>query len=198
MFWFLWSNYICLGKNSGWLGWGASQVMLVVKNHLSRQETQTWVWSLGWKDPLEEGMATHSSILAWRIPCTEEPGGLQSMGSQRDGHDWSDLARMHRTEFWVARMGWDTDFPQGYSARAGLMNAVLYQGQWPWWLRLGRPLSIPLWDCPGLPAILLITSVLPLQALSWPLQSGKRWGWERHFPGNPNPVTLPLGMDDEG
>ena len=45
------------------------------------QETQ--VRSLGWEDPLEKGMATHSSILAWRIPWTEEPGGLQSMGSQR-------------------------------------------------------------------------------------------------------------------
>ena len=42
----------------------------------------TWLW--GWGDPLEEGMATHSSILAWRIPWTEEPGGLQSIGSQRD------------------------------------------------------------------------------------------------------------------
>ena len=42
------------------------------------------VQSLGWKDPLEEGMATHSSILAWRIPWTEEPDGLQSIGSQRD------------------------------------------------------------------------------------------------------------------
>ena len=45
------------------------------------------VRSLGLKDPLEKEMATHSSILAWRIPCTEEPGGLQSMGSQRVGHD---------------------------------------------------------------------------------------------------------------
>ena len=42
---------------------------------------------LGWEDPLEEGMATHSSVLAWRIPRTEEPGGLQSMGVQRAGHD---------------------------------------------------------------------------------------------------------------
>ena len=45
------------------------------------------VRSLGWEDPLEEGMATQSSILAWRIPWTEEPGGLQSMGLQRAGHD---------------------------------------------------------------------------------------------------------------
>ena len=48
---------------------------------------ETWVRSLGWEDPLEEGMATHSSILAWRIPWTEEPGGLTSMGSHRVGHD---------------------------------------------------------------------------------------------------------------
>jgi len=46
-----------------------------------------WVPSLGGEDPLEEGMATHSSILAWRIPWTEEPGGLQSMGLQRDMMD---------------------------------------------------------------------------------------------------------------
>ena len=45
---------------------------------------ETWVRSLGWEDPLEKGMATHSSILAWRIPWTEEPGGLQSMDSQLD------------------------------------------------------------------------------------------------------------------
>ena len=47
------------------------------------------IQSLGWEDPLEEGMATHSSILAWRIPWTEEPGGLQSMASQRVRHDWA-------------------------------------------------------------------------------------------------------------
>ena len=50
---------------------------------------ETWVWSLGWEDSLEEGMATHSSILAWRIPRTEEPGGLQSMGSQRVRYNWA-------------------------------------------------------------------------------------------------------------
>ena len=51
------------------------------------QETQeTWVLSVGQEDPLEEEMATHSRILAWRILWTEEPGGLQSMGSQRVGH----------------------------------------------------------------------------------------------------------------
>ena len=48
---------------------------------------ETWVRSLGWEDPLEKEMATHSSILAWRIPWTEEPGSLQSTGLQRVGHD---------------------------------------------------------------------------------------------------------------
>ena len=56
-----------------------------VKNPPAMQENQ--VLSLGWEDPLEEGMATHSSVLAWRIPWTEEPSGLQSMGSQRVGHN---------------------------------------------------------------------------------------------------------------
>ena len=48
---------------------------------------ETWVGSLGREDPLEKEIATHSSILAWRIPRTEEPGGLQYKGSQRVGHD---------------------------------------------------------------------------------------------------------------
>ena len=48
---------------------------------------ETWVRSLGWEVPLEKEMATHSSILAWKIPWTEEPGGLQSTGSQRVGHE---------------------------------------------------------------------------------------------------------------
>ena len=59
----------------------------MVKNPPAMQESQEMrVSSLGQKEPLEEGMATHSSFLAWRIPWTEEPGGLQPMGSQRVGH----------------------------------------------------------------------------------------------------------------
>ena len=57
----------------------------MVKNMPAMQETQ--IQSLGWEDPLEKEMAAHSSILAQRIPWTEEPGGLQSMGSQRVRHD---------------------------------------------------------------------------------------------------------------
>ena len=60
----------------------------VVNNLPATQETQEmWVRSLGWDDPLEEGTTTHSSIFAWRIPWTEELGGLQSIGSQRVRHD---------------------------------------------------------------------------------------------------------------
>ena len=69
------------------LSTGAFLVAQMVKNLPSRQETQ--VQSLGWEDPLEEEMATHSRILAWRIPWTKEPDGLQSMGSQRVRHDWA-------------------------------------------------------------------------------------------------------------
>ena len=65
---------------NGRLGNGGSEV----KNLSAMQETQ--VCSLHWEDPLEKGMATHSSVLAWSIPWTEEPGGLQSMGLQRVGH----------------------------------------------------------------------------------------------------------------
>ena len=60
-------------------------VAQMVKNLPAMWETQ--VQSLGWEDPLEKGMAAHSSILAWRIPRTEEPEGLQSTGSRRVGHD---------------------------------------------------------------------------------------------------------------
>ena len=60
-------------------------VALMVKNLPAIQEMQAQ--SLGWEGPLEKEMETHSSILAWRIPWTEEPGGIQSMGLQRVGHD---------------------------------------------------------------------------------------------------------------
>ena len=63
----------------------ASWVAQTVKNLPAVRET--WVGSLGWDDPLEEDMATHSSILAWKIPWMEEPGRPQSMGLQRVGHD---------------------------------------------------------------------------------------------------------------
>ena len=62
-----------------------TNLVQMVKSLPAMQETQ--VRSLGWEDPLEKEMATHSSILVWKIPWTEEPGGLQSMGLQRVKHD---------------------------------------------------------------------------------------------------------------
>ena len=77
-----------LGRSAGEIGYSlqyswASLLAQTVKNPSAMLET--WIQSLGWKDPLEKGMATHSSILAWRIPQTEEPGRLQFMGLQRVG-----------------------------------------------------------------------------------------------------------------
>ena len=83
------------GEETGYLlrySW-ASLVAQMVKNLLAMWET--WVWSLGWEDLLEEGMPTHSSVLGWRIPWRGEPGRLQSMGLQRVRHDW---ATKHSTQ----------------------------------------------------------------------------------------------------
>ena len=74
---------------SWWLRWSGI--------HLPMQGTCVPSW--GWEDPMEKGMATHSSILAWEIPWTEEPGGLPSTGSQRIGHDWATLT----LTLWVNR-----------------------------------------------------------------------------------------------
>ena len=80
----------------------ASLVAQTVKNQPAVQET--WVQSMGWEDPLEKGMTTHSSILAWRIPWTEEPGRLESMGSQRVLHDWA--INTHTTPLILGLGGW--------------------------------------------------------------------------------------------
>ena len=79
-------NYLGVKHLLGDLGiYRASLMAQMVKNLPKMQET--WVQSPGQEDPLEKGMATHSSILAWRIPWIEEPDGLQSIGLQRVGHD---------------------------------------------------------------------------------------------------------------
>ena len=82
----------------------------MVKNLPAMQETQ--IRSLGGEDPLEMGMATHSSILAWRIPWIEEPGGLQSKGLQRVRHEYATNTKVIHSErvkssiyFWRARLG---------------------------------------------------------------------------------------------
>ena len=78
--------YIYIKKKKEKTNW-APPVAQTVKNPPMMRET--WVPSLGWEDPLEEGMATHSSALAWRVPVDREPGGLQSKWSQRVGRDWA-------------------------------------------------------------------------------------------------------------
>ena len=81
-----------VSKGQLWLTW-ASLVAQLVKNLPAMRET--WVQSLGWEDPLEEGMTTHSSFLAWRMPWTEGPGGLLSKGLQRVGNDWVTFTSLH-------------------------------------------------------------------------------------------------------
>ena len=71
-------------------------VARMVKNSPAMQET--WVWSLDWEDPLEEGIATYCSLLAWRIPWTEEPGRLKSMGWKRVKYNW---VTKHSTAWWA-------------------------------------------------------------------------------------------------
>ena len=71
----------------------------MVKNLPAMQETR--VWSLGWEDPLEKGMATHSSTLAWRIPWTEGPDRLPSMGSQGVGHNWATNTNTFPVAYWT-------------------------------------------------------------------------------------------------
>ena len=83
----------------------ASLVAQTVENPPAMWET--WVQSLGWKDPLEEGMVTHSSILAWRIPWAEELGGLQSMESQRVRHNWVSYALALAGRFLTTEPTWE-------------------------------------------------------------------------------------------
>ena len=78
--------------------WKAPQVAQMVNNLPAMRET--WVWFLGQEDPLEKEMAIHSSTLAWKIPWTKELDRLQSMGSQRVGHDWATSLHFAGIEVW--------------------------------------------------------------------------------------------------
>ena len=116
--------------------------MLIVSRHLTLTSLvaqsvkrlpmmqETWVQSLGQEDLLEKEMATHSSILAWKIPWTEDPGRLQSMGSQRVEHDW--VTSLHPKETHKERgsvLGWMASLMQRTWVRVGF-------GSW-WWT--GKP-----------------------------------------------------------
>ena len=99
----------------------ASLVAQLVKNLPVMQET--WVQSLGQEDPLENIMAAHSSILAWRIPWTEEPGRLQSMGLQRVGHDWVTF-----TLCWLYKIGSEVS-----ESRSVVSNSLRSHGLYSLW-----------------------------------------------------------------
>ena len=94
---------------STWLTWfwGASRVAQRGKHLPAMQET--WVWSLGQEDPLEKEMAIYSSTLAWKIPWTEKPSRLQSMGLQRVGHDWATSLSFFLST-WFFSLYWNLTF----------------------------------------------------------------------------------------
>ena len=112
-FWPLHSVCICTIQ-------GASLVAWTVKNLPTMRETR--IWFLGWGHPLEKGRATHSSILAWRIPWTEEHGGLQSMGLQRVGHDWVTNTFTFQPELLLT---WTHSFPMTPVHQLFIINIII-------------------------------------------------------------------------
>ena len=96
---------------------------------------ETRVQSLSWEDPLEEGMATHSSVLAWRISWTEEPGGLRSIGSQRVGHNLSNLAST--VSYHSVLCTWDSPSSVAQSCHCccafHYMEGTVYSFSYRWW-----------------------------------------------------------------
>ena len=122
------------------------------------QETQ--VQSLGWEDAVEKGMATHSSILASRIPKTEEPGGLQSMGLHRAGHDWAintaiaDLIQLTHSFFSLDKVfRWVLKFHSKITQRSS--GSVLIR-------------------------VIFITKICSWEWMEFPFSSGKPWTWEQY------------------
>ena len=110
---------------------------LAVENSPVMQKTQeTRVQSLGWEDPLEKGMATHSWILAWRVPWTEEPGRLQFIGLQRVRHDWSDWA--HRNAHSTPMLTKCILILSNTQDNTELGIIMLMSWGLPWWLRQER------------------------------------------------------------
>ena len=111
----------------------------MVKILPAMQETQ--VWSLGWEDPLEKGMATHSSILAWRIPWIEKPGRLQSTESQRVRHNWLNHYHHLRSSWHLTKKPKRTFWPTPYLSprkHGGLDRWKAFVNLWVW-SRLNSP-----------------------------------------------------------
>ena len=113
-------------------------VVQMVKNLPAMQEI--WVWSLGWDEPLEKGMATHSSILAWGIPWTEGPGRLQSMELQRVRHDQAKImeASLIRWTRWVSLKIGDLNWNlSGIKSKGKTLRQTLQGKEFGYWRSLG-------------------------------------------------------------
>ena len=118
-----------------------------VKNLPAMKET--WVQSLGWNNPLEKGMAAHSSILAWRIPWTDELGGIQPMGSQRVRHDWVIHTHTHtHTHTLCIKLNGHMEICQVYSRAIKIM---FFKGELPLRHYLLNVSGIVLWWHESLP-----------------------------------------------
>ena len=134
-------------KRAGSILVRASIVAHVVKSLPWMQET--WVWSMGWEDPLEKRMATHSSILSWRIPWTEEPGGLQSMELQKVRHDWvtnihKHISRIQRNPVWQAWWGVGITYLSELPfCTFNILNLWTFNSVLVKWIRLGLTADTP-------------------------------------------------------
>ena len=123
-------------------------VAQMIKNLPAMQETQ--VRSLGLEDPLEKGMAVHSSILAWRIPWTEEPGGLQSVGLQRIRHNWvtntiTTIPITFSSPCWArAKSLWQVVFASNETLNSSLMVQLIFDSALGWVIRSEMPASGPI------------------------------------------------------
>ena len=138
----------------------------MVKNLSAMQETH--IWSLGQEDPLEKGMATHSSILAWKVPWTEEPGRLQSIGSQRVRHDWATNTNFiigHRIQTSLFQCK-NNSFSFEFSSVQSLSHVRLFVTPWT----TARQASLSITNSQSLPKPMSIESVIAIQP-SHPLSS---------------------------
>ena len=127
---------------------------------------ETWVRSLGWEDPLEKEMATHSSILAWKIPRTEEPGRLQSTGSQRVRHDWAtSLSLSLKTDYWSKLYpGVSVNILQGISSLLSVSHGSSFPHSYQ------TSLTPQSWETGGWG-----NSIRPLSQRNWKTKHHKSW-----------------------
>ena len=127
---------------------------------------ETWVRSLGWEDPLEKEMATHSSILAWKIPRTEEPGRLQSTGSQRVRHDWAtSLSLSLKTDYWSKLyLGVSVNILQGISSLLSVSHGSSFPHSYQ------TSLTPQSWETGGWG-----NSIRPLSQRNWKTKHHKSW-----------------------